>query len=908
MDGLSQTQLDFPSSSLKRNSSNYVAEVVSRRYVHISRVRTVQYCNCTEQQHAVTQTLQFLILSGPSSNQFMSATHHSRPTSKDRSRASAENNKSGIPPRFRLDIPKIQSLPAEQQDLYIFTFVLDLERYVYKLDQDSLAAKQSSLNHQLLQIIGLLTPTPTRVIRRCLGRCFNRILGKGDRKSLFELINQLVAIIASGKGEKELPTRHAAVYCLGEIYKTAGDSAINLSIISGSSVIRLSKHAQKHAGLRGAILTTLGKIVEGIKSSIDEGLAKDIWKHARAAASTDKAVLVQQNACICLEKLITCTTHFDTTGDYENVKTTIWKACESASLDARRAASSCLASVLVKSYSELHLERPVIRLKKPKKSGRNQTTGLEDGEETISRPSSPSAKKNASKLELTLPDILRQLSMQYVRSATSNRARAALIHGYIKILKSLDAKLVEASYGLIADHLLTEISNSPFISQNRHRLLLTRRFVQKILAEIVGSKILGESGRLSAARFLINDILKNYPQVIKEREEPSKHTLIGALDTLAALIRSLGSAFAIIGDSCREALIQVLQHLSYSVQIHASHCLRAFVLNCPQQFLPCASICMNSVARELAMLTTGRQSSRRCVGLANGLAAVLSISPLQPLYSSLEISTRVLSTAVSLLKSSGKTDLRVSSTQIQVAWIMMGGLMSLGPNFVKIHISQLLLLWRNALPRPLTAENTAQREASEIIYLTHVRECALGAILSFLEFNNKLITIDVSKRIAAMLHNTVEFLESLPTRKNTSDDPAQGQMSSLQLRDLILMVRRRVLQCYTRLISFSPVASNDIITQSNLLLLAVSLFADPEVYAARSLGSSIASSAGYFENIWEISDNSAFGISGLIQGPRTKLLPAEPVPSLQTCPLTEQGDFAGIDETVRLLTRPQKVV
>ena len=838
----------------------------------------------------------------------MSATPETRPTSKDRTRASADNTKTGIDSKFRLDIPKLQSLPAEQQDLYLFTFSLDLERYVYKLDQDELSAKQSSLNHQLLQIIGLLAPTPTRVIRKCLGRCFDRILGKGDRKSLYDSINQLVAIIGSGKGEKELSTKHAAVYCLGEIYKTVGESAISLSNISGSTVMRLSKHAQKHVGLRGAILAALGKIVEGTKASMDEGLAKDIWKYARAAVSSDKAALVHQNACSCLERLMTCTTHFDTAGDYDNLKSTIWKACESTSASTRRAAASCLASVLVKSYSEYHPERAVPQLKKPKKSTRNQTTGIEDDEEAVSRPGSPLTKKNATKLEFTLPDILRQLSVHYVRSATSNRTRAAIIRCYVKILKSLDAKTVESSYGMVADHLLVEVSNNPFIVYNRHRLLLTRKFVQKILAELVGSKILGESGRLRAAKFLINDVLKNYPQVIKEREEPSKHTLIGALDALGALIRSLGSAFTAMGDSCREALVQVLQHLSYSVQIHASHCLRVFVLACPQQFLPCASICMNSVTRELAMLTAGRQSSRRCVGLANGLAAVLSISPLQPLYSSLEISTRVLSTAISLLKSSSRADLRVSSTQIQIAWILMGGLMSLGPNFVKIHISQLLLLWRNALPRPLTAENTAQREASETMYLTHVRECALGAILSFLEFNNKLVTIDVSKRIAAMLHNTVEFLKSLPTKKTTSDDTPQRHISSLQLQDLILMVRRRVLQCYTKLISFSASVSSDVLTQSNLITLAVSLFADPEVYAAGSLGSSIANSAGYFENIWEISDNSGFGISGLIQGPRIKLFPGEPNPSLQTSPFAKNGDLAGIDETVRLLNCLQKVV
>lgn len=822
-------------------------------------------------------------------------------------RESTDSGKNAVSSKYRLDLSKIQPLTSEQQDLYLFTFTLDLEHYVSGLTHEEICLKQAALNQQLFQIVCLSKPHPTRAIRKSLGRCFVYVLEKGDRKTLYESINQLSAIISAGKSEKELQCKHAAVHALGEIYKVAGDSAISLCGLSCSTVIRLSKTAQNHVGLRAAIVKTLGKIVGAVGKSIDEGVAKDIWKYARAAASGDKAGLVQANACECLEQLIKGTSYFDNVGDFENLKATIWKASDSGVGVARHAAASCLASILVKAYSDYATERTVPKLKKPKKQPRSQSTALEGGEEDNSRPSSPSTKKNASKLEFNVLDLLKQLSAHYTRSSTSNKGRAAIVHCYIRILTNLDREVVESSYGRIVDHLLIEILNNPFITHDRHRLLLTRRFIHKIITDCLGKKVLGETGRFNAARTLINDILKNYPQVIKERTEPSKHTLIGALDALASLIKSLGSAFAILIDSCREALVQVLQHPSYSVQIHASYCLHVFVLACPQQLLPCASICMNSVKRELDVLNTGRQSSRRCIGFANGLAAVLSISQLQPLYSSLEISTRVLSIATSLLKSSSQADLRISSTQVQVAWILIGGLMSLGPNFVKIHISQLLLLWRNALPRPLTTENSAQRQSLEISYLTHVRECALGSILSFLEFNHRLITTDVSKKISTVLQNTVEFLETLPNKK-TSDDSAQRTVSSLHLQDLILMVRRRVIQCYSRLISFSPLASSEILTQSNLVTLAVSLFADPENYTRVSLGSSIANSAGNFESIWGIADNSGFGISGLIQGSSIQPLPGEHDLPSQPHSRNHRGELWDVDESVCFDGNPWTVV
>ena len=164
--------------------------------------------------------------------------------------------------------------------------------------------------------------------------------------------------------------------------------------------------------------------------------------------------------------------------------------------------------------------------------------------------------------------------------------------------------------------------------------------------------------------------------------------------------------------------------------------------------------------------------------------------------------------ATNLLKSSGQSELRVSSTQVQVAWILLGGLMSLGPNFVKIHLSQLLVLWKNALPKPLAKDNFAHRDILEVSYLTHVKECALGSILSFLQSNSRLLTVDVSKRIATMLQNTSVFLRMLPSKK-TTDDISQRLTPALQLQDLDMMVQRRVLQCYITLVNQSPAGGSE---------------------------------------------------------------------------------------------------
>lgn len=795
---------------------------------------------------------------------FMSKPTGSLPSTNGTHGMSLSREQAAKASKIELDIPRLHSLPSEQQNLYLLTFTLGLENHVCSLDYDDICLQQAQITKQLLQIVHLAAPIPTRVIRNSLGRCWSYMLNKGDRKPLYESINQLLAVISAGKNEKELHSRHAAVHCLGEVYKAAGDSAITLSTVTCSGLLRLVKSASNHAGLRAAIYRALEKLVGSVQGSLDEGIAREIWKSARTAASGDKAALVQANACRCLEQLISSTPHFHSANEFEALKTTIWKVCDSSITLTRRAAASCLAAILVKGYSDSAIHTLKSKPKKSKKSGKNQASPLEDGDDVPSRSASPAPKRNAVKLELSLADLLNQLSSHYVRSSTSNRARAAITHCYIQVFQRLDSGLVQASYEQIAGHLFTELLSSASIWHDRYRLLLTRKYVQKILADCVGSRILAESGRLNAAKTLINSVLRKYPQVVEEIPKPSKQALVGALNALTSLINSLGSVFSSLGDTCQGALIDVLQHPSYTVQIQAAFCLRAFVLACPQHLIHCASICMNNATRELSHLTTGRQSHRRCIGFSNGLAAVLSVSPLQPLYGSLEISSRALSIATELLKGSGKSELRVSSTQVQVAWILIGGLMSMGPDFVKIHVSQLLLLWRNALPKPLTKENTAQRDVAELSYLTHVRECALGSILSFLESNQRLVTLDVSIRIAALLQNTAEFLETVPVRRK-DDDSLWNVVPALQLSDLVVMVRRRVLQCYTQLINFGPSSDADALGDSKLLSFVVTLFADP-MYAPVSLESSIANSAANFESIWDVSDNRGFGISGLVGG------------------------------------------
>ncbi|CCC08404.1 unnamed protein product [Sordaria macrospora k-hell] len=780
-----------------------------------------------------------------------------------------------------LDLAKLQALPAEQQELYLLTSVSALSRHVLALEPDDCTAQQFYIKKEAFKVLNLTSPSPTRVIRNALGRCLAHVFDKGDRKLLFETVNELVGIISNGKlkAESEIRMKHAAVTCLGDIYGSAGDSAIGLHQLVCSALLKLLKAASSHAGLRAAVLTALGKIVMMIQGSMDESVARDIWKQGRNHASADKGSLVVVAACRCLSVACAVTPYFKNSTDFDKLKSTLFKTFDNPSSNARSAAADCFAQALVGGYSESAIgEAPLPLIKRSKsKAIKRQSTigGLQDEDEMPSRPESPAPTQRTPDLALSLADILKHLSTQYVRMSATNKARAAIAICIGNVLQKLGEKTVEVNYLRILEILTADFLGHNNILNNRYRLLISRRMVDTIIQDIIGKRILGESGQITAAKAIVNDILKNYPQALKERPEPSKHTLVVSLSALSSLISSLGTAATDFSEGCRDGLLQVLQHPSYTVQVYAAACMKMFVLACPQQLLPCLSVCMNSLSRELSLLGTGRNSPRRCIGFAHGLAAGLSASPQRPLYGSVEINSRVLTMATNLLKSSGTSELRVASTQIQVAWTLIGGLMSLGPNFVKIHLSQLLLLWKNALPKVLAKDSMAvHRNLLNASFLTHVRECALGSILAFLQYNSRLLTVDVCKRIATMLQSTTAFLKTLPAKK-TSDDIAERLTPALQLQDLEVMVRRRVLQCYTKLVNVSPAGATEALLQSNLLTLAISLFADPDNYTPSSLSTSIANAAGTFDSIWEVGDNSGFGVTSLVRGFATRSLPGQ---------------------------------
>lgn len=109
---------------------------------------------------------------------------------------------------IQLDVAKLRTITEEtQQQLYVMSFLNNLEKLVNRLDEDGASAYQLYVKKELFKIITLTAPAPTRLVRNIAGRCFAGVFAKGDRKLLFDTINELIGLINIGKSDKDLRTR-----------------------------------------------------------------------------------------------------------------------------------------------------------------------------------------------------------------------------------------------------------------------------------------------------------------------------------------------------------------------------------------------------------------------------------------------------------------------------------------------------------------------------------------------------------------------------------------------------------------------------------------------------------------------------------------------------------------------------
>ncbi|GAA6010487.1 hypothetical protein JCM11491_006962 [Sporobolomyces phaffii] len=800
----------------------------------------------------------------------------------------------------RLERDKLEaSAGAEKGELYLLNWLSGCENALVKLPETVVHSEQSNLTAALLSLVtppapasNAATVKPGRPARALIARIFLLLLKRGDSKGLFDLAQALLkgAIGNEYKGaqEKEKEWRIASTYCLGEIYAVHGSQVMSLYIEIMAVMTRISKTSSSPVILRYSSLVCLQKVIEVAAKSMSDQHIKETLKSLRGGLA-EKAGAIVRGSADCLLALSAAPGTYSTLAEIDNILAPAFKALETTDFVTRRSLSRLIAGILASTQVEGSAPAPPPAPKKKKEGGG------EDDDDVYPEIGAPSAAETSKKTLLSPIEMLVQLSGPYNRLSSSSRLRNAIVDVYAELFKNLGSSWIEHYYAEVVKHVIDEVGCGAAAglgwigwnaraaertepSRARHDALVARKAASILLHDVISGQLLSEAGQIVAAREIGTLYLKKWPSLMPTQPPPSKQALLIALDETSSILRSLGCAPLTVQEALYDSLVRLVSHPSHSVQVSASWALRTFCNAAPTRLSSTIVHIVDLLNKDLSTVASKTPSSsstevhRRVVGYAHSLAALINLIPHKPLYVSFDLSAKCMSLAIQLLKQSGNHELHISGVEIQVAWILVSALMSLGPNFVRLHLPQLLLLWRNALPKPTSKDASAAqvRGDNEWAFLLHIRECTLSAILSFLRHNgpsattgagNAFVTEDIAKRLVLLLSNGLAFANSFTTsHPSISHEQSPATSSRLQLVDRDILFRRRLLQCFVAF-GQSPATQP---YQIPLLQQVVTMFTDSDKYFGESALQAAASS-GTFTSIWDETDGFGYGVTSLMR-------------------------------------------
>ncbi|KAF9069763.1 clathrin-coated vesicle protein [Rhodocollybia butyracea] len=740
-----------------------------------------------------------------------------------------------------------EEVSGDNGTMYIFQWVSSAERKVAGLPIDQLKAQQADLEATLIKIILAPTPYPApgRATRSAIARCLIAIYGRGETRTLFDTLQAFMKVTSDFKTLDRDVHKIAAFSCIGDLMAVYG--AQYMSFMAEISVVSLKTSKSSSTPLlRYHALLALKKSMDAAKRAVTEYAHKDIVKQMKSSL-TDKCLPVQRVAADVLISLFSgADGRVLSSNDVDSISGLAMKSLEGADQVTRQSLARLIGHILASTQIERAVPVPETTQKNKK-----------DADGNDERASSPvQAAAEITKPMLTVTEMFNHLSTYFNKSNSTRKLRIGLFDCYVALLNNLGASFVENNYALIVAHFVTEIISNPRNNTTRYEVLLIRTLVGIILRDLIGVRMLSEQGQIGAIRELSTSYIKRWPAMLPGQTAPTSAVLVVVLREVAGLLQQLGNAPPPVQD----ALAEPLSHNSR----HRLLALRCFCFSTPLRLPKTIITVIEMLQRDLTSILSPAAPSdidARTLGHAYGLAALVSIIRERPLYVSYDVSAKVLDMAIQLLKRAGEHDVKIASVEVEVSWILIASLMSLGPNFVRPHLPQLLVLWRNALPKPTTKDsaNNAGRTLSEWMFLLQVRESALGAIHCFLQHNATLVNLDVGRRIASVLGNGLSFANNFITLN--IEEPPETMPNTfkkgLTVKSREALLRKRVYQCFS-ILGFSGITDS---TQTTLLQSVVSLFASPEGYTGSSVQAAIASSSGSFTTVWQSVDGYAYGVT-----------------------------------------------
>ncbi|XP_070956464.1 HEAT repeat-containing protein 5A isoform X2 [Macaca nemestrina] len=634
-----------------------------------------------------------------------------------------------------------------QKAEFIFEWLRYLEKLLLATSRNDVREKQKTLVEQLLSLLNNSPGPPTR---KLLAKNLAILYSIGDTFSVYEAIDKCNDLIRSKDDSPSyLPTKLAAVVCLGSLYKKLGRILGNTFTDTVGNILKAVKSAESQG--RYEIMLSLQNILNGLGAAAAP-CHRDVYKAARSCL-TDRSMAVRCAAAKCLLELQNEAIFMWST-DLDSVATLCFKSFEGSNYDVRISVSKLLGTILAKAITSKHpgtASRQSIRRVSLEEVLELLGTGFLRGSSGFLRASGDMLKGTSS---------------------VSRDVRVGVTQAYVVFVSTLGGAWLEKNFAAFLSHILSLVSQShPKATQTQIDAICCRRCVSFILRTTIGG-LLGEKAQLAVVKDICQAIwkLKKVMDAVMSDGNletrvgstdvaASQHMLVCALQELGNLIHNLGTTAApLLQDSSTgllDSILSVTLHPSISVRLAAAWCLHCIAVALPSYLTPLLDRCLERL--------TGHKSSPEAVtGFSFAVAALLGAVKHCPLGIPHGKGKIIMTLAEDLLCSAAQNS-RLSAQRTQAGWLLIAALMTLGPAVVSHHLARVLLLWKCVFPAsPKDLETEKSRGDSFTWQVTlEGRAGALCAIKSFVSHCGDLLTEEVIQRLLPPLPCAVDLLTQL---------------------------------------------------------------------------------------------------------------------------------------------------
>ncbi|XP_038585677.1 HEAT repeat-containing protein 5A isoform X2 [Micropterus salmoides] len=637
-------------------------------------------------------------------------------------------------------------LGEHQRAEFIFEWLNHLKKLLPATDRADIKQNQQRLIEQLS---GLLIGSPGPPTRWLLAHCLALLYRLGDPVSSSLLVDRCNDIIRSKDDSPSgLPTRLAAVACLGALFEQLGRMLVGSFKDTLTNLLKAMKSAESQG--RYEIMLSLEKILRGLGVSAVP-CHRDIYKAARTCL-TDRSMAVRCAAAKCLLELQREAV-FLWTSELENVATLCFRAFEGSNYSVRVSVANLLGTLLA---AAVEPRQPTA----PRQGGR----GRSSLEEVMDLLSGGFLRGGAGFLRAS-GDMLKGTS------SVGKDVRIGVTQACVVFISTLGGSWLEANFPAFLT-LLMELASHGKATQTPGDAAVTRRCVSFILRSTLGS-LLGEKAQTNAAKQLCLAVAAQKraidaaltdgnmeTRVSSADVSASQHVLVCCLLELGALIQGLGStAGPLLTDSSTallDTVISVLLHPAASACLAAAWCLRCVAMAMPSQ----GSLLLDHCTERLVAL---KSSPEAVAGYGAAVAALVAAVQHCTLGIPHTKGMVVLGLAEDLLRSASQNS-RISLQRTQAGWLLVSSLITLGPAVVEHHLSRLLLLWRCVFPASLREQEMELRRGDFFTWQVTLegRAGALCAMKNLLLHCRELVTDDIISRLLTPLACAVALLIKLP--------------------------------------------------------------------------------------------------------------------------------------------------